>query len=101
MIGLLIGYQTAKDMRKYDFFEVLKNGAIWGGILGVCALAISVLIPNYALTNIYPATQNMSSIIKAVDPLTSFIFGFAVGLVNTIIGSFSVPIYRWMKGIKI
>ena len=95
-IGALIGYETAKATRKYDFMEVLKNGAIWGAILGAV-----IVISYYMGLGTWIDKVFKQNILQGTTTTVLFFGPFLYGLLETIFGSFAVPIYNWLKTIKI
>ena len=95
-IGAIIGYLTSKETKKYDIMEVLKNGTIWGVILGAVAVFGYYLGMSTYINKVLPQSWLSGT------GLSIIFFGpFIYGIVETLFGSFAYPIYKWMKTIRI
>ena len=95
-IGALIGYETAKATRKYDVWEVLKNGTIWGIILGAI-----VVISYYMGLGAWIDKVFQQKILEGTSMAVLFFGPMVYGIIETLFGSFAVPIYNWLKTIRI
>ena len=98
MIGALIGFMTAWKQRKYDIGEVLKNGAIWGAILGTTFLVVGNIGGVSLLSQFLGGNIKLSGLTGNME----LFFGpFVFGLIDTFLGSITVPIYKWLETIRV